>query len=270
MKKFLLLLLIICGLLTSCTSDVSEDDDDMIKIGSIRYMNVAENELLKARCLDKNYKPNSKQVLFDNMNAMIFALQSGQIDEISTYESMAIYMENIYPEFEWKFAQPVMTDNFCFALREDDTALKKEFDDAIAELTADGTLFKLDYLAEIHSNKTPQIIHMPHFNGAPTINVAVTGDLPMLDYVRPDGSPAGFNTAFLAEISKRIKKNFVLIQIESGARSIALTSRKVDVIFWAVKPNDDGVALPDFDAPKGIILTDPYFSDEIVHVRLKK
>ena len=60
-------------------------------------------------------------------------------------------------------------------------------------------------------------------DNAETIRVGVTGDLPPIDYVDEAGIPAGFNTAVLAEISRRIVKNIELVSIESGARSIALS-----------------------------------------------
>ena len=110
---------------------------------------------------------------------------------------------------------------------------------------------------------------MPKFYNDTMIRIGITGDLPLLDYIRPDGIPAGFNTAILAEISKLIGKNFVLVQVDSGSRAIALTSGEVDVIFWAVVPQDNEILPKNFDVPEGVILTEPYFSDKIVHVKLR-
>ena len=121
-------------------------------------------------------------------------------------------------------------------------------------------------LIDLTHDQTPKVVTLPTFYGAETIKIGVTGDLPLLDYIRPDGVPAGFNTAILAEISNRIKKNFVLVQVDSGARVTALSSEKVDVIFWAVVSEDKRIG--DIDRPEGMIFTKPYFSDEIVHVRL--
>ena len=98
----------------------------------------------------------------------------------------------------------------------------------------------------------------------------MTGDLPPLDYVSADGKAAGFNTALLAEISKLVRQNFELVQIDSGARAAALTSGKVDVVFWAAVPINDTLAPPDCDKPEGVILTEPYYTDKIIHIKLKK
>ena len=85
----------------------------------------------------------------------------------------------------------------------------------------------------------------------------MTGDLPPLDYVSEDGSPAGFNTAILAEIAKRLGKNIEVVDIDSGARAAALSSGQIDVIFWV-------------DKPEGVELSEPYFKDDVEHLQIKK
>ncbi|MBQ4403122.1 MAG: transporter substrate-binding domain-containing protein [Selenomonadaceae bacterium] len=260
MKKFLAL---ICAaiLLSGCSAD------NVQRIGTIKYLNVTETALAE------NYKlnhadTNCEYVFFDNTNSLLAAFEAGQINAVSTYESVANFISQLNPNVvrqktEW-------TDAFCCAMRQEDAALKKEFDAAILEMENDGTLAHLvkSYIYDFTHNATPQIVDMPVFYNDTMIKVAVTGDLPLLDYIYPDGSPAGFNTAVLAEISKRIGKNFILVQVDSGARAAALSSGKVDVIFWAIVPNDKKMP-KDMDKPDGVILTVPYFSDKIVHVRLQ-
>ncbi len=106
-------------------------------------------------------------------------------------------------------------------------------------------------------------------DGAQTIKVGVTGDLPPLDYVSADGQPAGFNTAILSEIAKRLGRNVEVIDIESGARATALNAKQIDVIFWAVVPNGDKVP-NDLDKPDGVEFSEPYFKDDVAHLKLKK
>ena len=67
--------------------------------------------------------------------------------------------------------------------------------------------------------------------------------------------------------SKRIGKNIELIQIDSAARAAALTSKKVDVVFWVVVPQDDKRPA-DMDKPAGISVTTPYYQDQVVDVSL--
>ena len=137
-------------------------------------------------------------------------------------------------------------------------------------MKADGTLDKLinDYITNVDKGKTPPKVEIPRTEGAETIKVGITGDLPPLDLVLPDNSPAGFNTAMLAEIAKRLGRNIEPVQIESGARAAALSSKIIDVVFWAIVPL--GKDLPvDLDKPEGVELSSPYFKDNIAHVRVK-
>jgi hypothetical protein len=70
------------------------------------------------------------------------------------------------------------------------------------------------------------------------VRVAVTGALPPIDYVAADGTPAGFNTAVLAEISSRAGFNIELVQVDSVGRALALSQGDVDVVFWTRAESD--------------------------------
>ena len=285
MKKFFALIMI-CALvlMTGCGGSQGGDDKkapakDELKLGMLQHLNVTETlldeyfEKAAARMKQTQDMRAPKHVFFDNMNSMIAALSSGQVDEISTYQSVAKYLIAQSPDFELATERlPKISDSFCCALRKEDTALKKEFDDAILKLQADGKLAELvkTYITDADLSKPLPAVEMPHFDGAPTIKIAVTGDLPPLDLITADGKPTGFNTAMLAAISQLIGKNFEPVNVDSGARAAALTSGQVDVVFWVAVPLDDTLAPPNCDTPEGTILTEPYFSDEIAHVKLKK
>ena len=75
-------------------------------------------------------------------------------------------------------------------------------------MKADGSLYTLvgKYIYDAGARE-PEAVKFEKFEDARTIKVAVTGDLPPIDYIAPDGKPAGFNTAVLAEIAKRLKFN---------------------------------------------------------------
>ena len=106
--------------------------------------------------------------------------------------------------------------------------------------------------------------------GAETIKVAVTGDLPPFDLVLADGTPAGYSTAVLSEISRRIGKNIEIIDVDSVARASILTSKGADVVFWVSVPKDSTLLPNNIDQPDGIAVSEPYYHDLITHVGLKK
>ena len=284
MKKIFALLMICTLILTtgcggSSQGEVKKPSNEPINLGMIFHLNITETlldnymEKFSAQMGNAGEIRKTKHVFFDNINSMIAALQAGQVEKISTYKSVADYLITQNKDFELVTAGvPKVSDSFCCAMREEDTELKTEFDAAIKKLTENGTLKNLvkTYIVDADFNKTPPAIEMPKFDGAKTIKIAVTGDLPPLDYVSADGKAAGFNTALLAEISKLIGKNFEPINVDSGARATALTSKQIDVVFWVEVPSDDTLAPPDCDKPEGVILTVPYFADEIAHVKLKE
>ena len=280
MKKIFALLMTFALLfVTGCGSQNGEKSSAKteLKLGTIKYMNATETlldsyfEKAASRMAQTSSMRAPKHIFFDNMTSMVAALQSGQIDALSTYESVGKYLlaQNSSLELVTE-GIPQISDSFCCAMLEENSALKKQFDKAILQLTADGTLKKLAETYITNLNGEPPAVEMPKFDGADTIKIAVTGDLPPLDYISADGTPAGFNTAVLSAISQLVGKNFELVDIDSGARAAALTSGQVEVVFWVVVPENGGVIPSNFDTPDGVIVTEPYFTNEIVHVQMKK
>ena len=275
MKKiFALLMTLALFVVTGCGSTGGDKPSDAkeVKIGMIKRLNVSEEkfgEFIKQ--IEDTLKVkivSHTPVFFDDLNSMQMALQSGQVAEISTYHSVARYMLAKDPRFKvLKDHSLEFIDSFCFALRDDETELRDSLNLVIREMQDDGTLGRLtkEYITDIKTDSDPPAIELPHFDSAQTIKVGVTGDLPPFDFVSADGKPAGFNTAVLAEIGNRMLKNIEIVDVNAGARAAALTSGQIDVVFWAIVPASE-IIPSDSDKPVGVILTDPYFKDKIVHV----
>ena len=192
--------------------------------------------------------PNFEITYFDTLDAMLMALNAGNIQFMEVYDSTARYLVNNNPELvqteaysdetegnafaEYMLNGPLCND-FAFMFMEDNEALRDEFDAALASITEAemDQLYKNNITAAINGDEVKPV-QMPVIDGAETIKVAVTGALPPMDYVAPDGTPAGFNTALLAEISQRIGKNIELVTVDSVGRAAALASGTVDAVFW--------------------------------------
>ena len=277
-KKFLTILMsaVMIFTLTACGNDseksAAPDDKSKIKIGMLKYLNAGElefNDFMKKIAETFSLKmPQHEVVFFDNLNSMQMAFDSGQIDEISTYTCVADYLAarnanvGVLKEHTLEFI-----DAFCLAMRESDQDLYKQVDDTVKAMRDDGTLDALTkkYITDLQPTDEPEAVDIQHFDGADTIKVAITGDLPPLDLVLADGKAAGFNTAVLSEIGKRLQKNIELVQIESAARAAALESGRVDISFWAIVPISE-IIPADADKPAGVILSTPYYRGKIVHV----
>lgn len=282
--KLLLSCVLAGALLTGCGSDNIADkpadnsSGKEVKIGILTHLNSTEESLgeilTNIESETSGAYPVHRPKFFDSLKLMQLGIESGTVEEISLYKSVADYIVATNKKFEIvrHDALNKIEYLFCFAVRKNDSQLKADLDKVIDEMKADGSLDKLinDYITNVDKGQAPPAIEITMVDGAGKIKVGVTGDLPPLDFVLPDNSPAGFNTALLAEVAKRSGKNTELVQIESGARAAALNSKLIDVVFWAVVPFGNDKIPADIDKPEGIELSTPYFKDNVVQLKLKK
>ena len=134
--------------------------------------------------------------------------------------------------------------------------------DSILEMKSDGTLDALvEKELKAYFESDPEAKDLPTFENAPTIYIGVTGDIPPMDFVASNGKPAGFNVALLTEIANRAQVNFEMVQIESGARSIALSSGKVDAVFWTKSGTCSLCNETWSEEIPGTLVTESYFYD---------
>ena len=279
-KIFAVMLMCIfsAAILTGCGEEkkVEAPATSEFKIGMLAHMNATEknfDNFIQKISETFNFKMSSYDpIFFDNLSSMQMALESGQINAISTYKCVADYLIAKNPKLEIADNDALnFVDAFCFALREGDKDLIGMVNKAIVEMRDDGTLDELNkkYVANFKTNEEISAVEIQNISGANTIKVAVTGDLPPLDFIDAEGKAAGFNTAVLAELSRKIGRNIELVQIDSGARAAALNSGRVDIVFWAIVPVSE-IIPSNADKPAGVELTTPYYRGRIVHVKMKK
>ena len=280
-KVFTAVLLVFAMIFSGCGGEKPSEtatNGGKAKIGVISHLNASEieyNGIMQK--LEKSYRPSKANIsaeykYFDKMNDMQMALDAGQIDMLSTYQNVADYMIQRADNKEILPSERHLEDYFCFAMRKGDKMLKDDLDKAIKAMMTDGTLANLvkQYITELKSGAEPPAVPITQIDGAETIKVAVTGDLPPFDMVLADGTPAGFSTAVLAEISRRINKNIELVDVDSAARAAILTSKGADVVFWVAVPNDSTLRPANIDQPEDLAISEPYYHDLITHVGLKK
>ncbi len=207
---------------------------------------------------------------YDSLMAMLMALRARHIDEFVLPEPVVMYLLANNPnDYEIQFSLNMMPSTISFGFKAGNTALKKDFDEAIKAMKKDGTLMTLQekFITNVGAND-PEEVKFTEFKDSKPIKVAVTGDLPPIDFIAADGRPTGYNTAILAEIGKRLKRNIRVISVDSGGRSAALASERADVVFWY--RNTEGIQTPKklkknlksvmVDSPaKGVILSEPYY-----------
>ena len=343
MKKLLALtlaLILTLALGLPCLVNAAAAETAGTSVGVLSLMNMTEEEYLswingKMVALlylirEGNYQsindiasapPINQVTFYDTLTDMVMGLQADVIRIAELPECTGDYLcahndaLRVTGRFNLEDADDFSTRliyrlgvGYSFMMPEDRTALRDELDQAIAAMKEDGTMDALinTYIVEGIS-EDPEPVAFTQADGE-TIRIAVTGDLPPMDYVAPDGTPAGFNTALLAELGRRLNKNFEIIQVSSLGRAAALASGQVDMVFWtngydgrhpgsynpdantkdmvnkwkssnteeqnevmeALNAGLDAKKRKNMDIPEGTITTQPYFNDLIVTIAVKR
>jgi len=237
MKKFICFLLCVILLLSvaACGKEKEETpvEDTSIVYGMLAKAgiseedfnalinnNAAEPETTGAAITESTFK------FYDNFTSMQLAFNSGDIDGMMIPKVVADYMIS-----QGQSITMTVDKNMGYSMLTADQELCKKLDKAITELKKDGTLDSL-IVRYLTNYSSMDAVEFETFEGAETITFAVTGDLPPFDYVDASGNAAGFNTAMIAAIASKLGVNASVIQIDSGARAMALSTGKADVVFW--------------------------------------
>ena len=196
---------------------------------------------------------------YDNLISLIMGLNADEINAISAPKLVAEYILSTNPDYVISAVTRIKSGAYLsFGFKKlDGVILQKNFNTAIHNMRKDGTLDELTRkycLTPGTDGLAP--VKFETFDRAETVKIAVTGDLPPIDYVAPDGTPAGFSTAILAEIGRRLKINIQLVHTDTGARTAALMSGRVDGVFWYQFMR--GLAVQT-DAPENVIFSEPYY-----------
>lgn len=275
-KKFFMLLVTALVLVSSCAAYADGVRLGMLSSAREVLENTGGTKATRTQSMVSIWRltrPEHKQgttlKLYDNRSSMIMALNAGEIDEILTSKPVAEYMIGANPELEVCCAQRTAGSYLAFGFKKlDGIILQRQFNTALSTMRKDGTLSELAAAYCADPGKYPlEAVKFEEFPKAETVRVAVTGDIPPMDYVAADGTPAGFSTAVLAEIGRRLKINIKTVQVDTGSRTAALTSGRVDAVFWYqfLKGTDYQP-----DAPEDVIFSEPYFDwDMFLHIRKK-
>lgn len=269
-NKALLFIVTALVVLSSCAAYA-----DGAKIGMLSLARVTAEDFTKGVAANKSKlvlwelrddKPNAPDEyrFYDNFNSMLLALEAGEISGLYLTRPVAEYLiaqNSALRVFGVTGMSVQLGYAFGFMNNEKGQALLAKFNEALSVIKNTG---RLDELREKYitnpGTKDPDTVSFAAFSDKETYKVAVTGDLPPLDYMTADGKAAGFNTAILAEIGKYLGVNIEVVQVDSAARVPALTSGRVDVVFWFslfLSPNSTQI-----DFTSDVIVSTPYYTND--------
>ena len=249
-----------------------------ITIGVLSFLNFPEERFLAMRdgiiavnriLEEQGYlsynqiPPNFVKVrYYDTLDALVLALKTKEIQGIgglpqTTAEYLCSKDSSLILTFNYDMtkkrreltfvanAYERLGDGFAFMMLERNSALRDQLNSVIGEMQNDGSLTRLirEQIIAIRDGHEPTAIIPEKKPGRKTIKVAVTGSLPPMDYVASNGTFAGFNTAFLAEIGKRLDRNITMVHVSSLGRTTALANGSADVVFWTRSPAVDSSML---------------------------
>lgn len=246
------------------------------RVGFLTRLNTSEDEFSRiiqdsSRATGWNLLSNRHELygvkFYDSLSTMLMALDKGEIDEITLPDVVADYITTMNPDYEiCCMARTRFPMSLAFGFKKDNAELLWKFNRAIKEMEDDWTLPEIQG-AYIYTIDRKKPVTFEKYDGAETVRAAVTGDIPPIDFVDEDGKPSGFNTALLAEIGRRLKVNIEIVHIDAGARNAALSSGRVDLVFWYETAENGAWNL---DAPEGVILSMPYYSwNKFFHIKKK-
>ena len=263
MKRTIVIFLSLLFVLSGMPYALAEQVEPSKVFGQLSMSGPSETEV--SDDLKKGNNIERSFVYFDTMPSLLMAMNTGRIDGASLPNCVAQYI--VAHNNEYETSGHYLQVHFQIGLLEKNDELLKKINEAIERLSEDGTIDALakQYIDPLEHDSDPAPEAIPTIEGADTIRVVVTGDLPPLDYVTADGKPAGFNVAMLAALSKEIHTNIELVLSDAGARSAMLTSGRADAVFWMRKyiatREDGSVIFTEAEKSDGIALTDVYFQD---------
>ena len=247
--------------------------DEVVKIGvldagGLSTINSEEHGAHMGEKYKKFSDATIERVEYNNLSAALMDLEGGKLSAISIEESTANYIAANNDKIAVT-KNDGMT-NFSMMTTDSNKEVYDILNNAIKDMKADGTLDSLienELKAYIESD--PVAKDLPHFDGAKTVKIGVTGDVPPMDFVASNGKAAGFNIALLTEIANRAQVNIELVQIETSARPMALSSGKVDAVFWTKSSTCTVCGAEGAEKIDGTLVTESYFSDSFAMIMLK-
>jgi polar amino acid transport system substrate-binding protein len=273
MKTKIFAFLLALVMLLSITACVKKNDEGGFNIGYINdlFSNDAFVEHNDNAHSEENLEAPAERLIYSNLSAALLAMENEKITSVAVSKSTADYVA----AHNDKFQSTALTkgedlSHYSMMTTDTNTEIYDILNSGIKQLKENGTLAKLieeDLKAYIASDPTPA--ELPKFEGAKTYKIAVTGDLPPMDFVTVDGKAAGFNVALLTEIANIAQVNFEIVQIDSGARLTALVSGTVDAVFWMEASGCMFCGDIFGSAPQGTVITEAYFSDAPAFLTLK-
>lgn len=212
---------------------------------------------------------------YKNMDALLFALKSGEVDAIWACDVTADFLIRKETGLK-KLNISAMSDiqktkdarfEFGMALKDTEASkkLKDEIDAVLSGMKNDGSLGEIvqkyvysavDYETDEGKDKRRYASDMRSSSGKNTIYVGITGAVPPINMLDEDGKPYGFCVALMDEIGMRLGRGIEFVVLDNETAFTSLMKGKVDLIF------SYGTGMITTENKKNYIMTEGYYPME--------
>jgi polar amino acid transport system substrate-binding protein len=194
--------------------------------------------------------PNAKFKYFNSVIDAALAVKAGKADA-------AAYDEPILKNIAAKnsglvvLKDMITVDNYGFAVRLEDKALKTTIDEMLQELKRDGTA---DRMTQRWFPKTGSPAPMPEIASSGTNGVIRLGTASVTEpfsFVDGSGKIVGYDIELARYVARKLNKRLEIVNMDFGGMIPALISGKVDMIASCITITSE--------RSKQVLFSDPYY-----------
>ena len=198
----------------------------------------------------KEVLPSAEILYFDSIANLLTALELGKIDATVNDDTHILMLENTNPLF--MHVGDYMTtfeDGFVFKKSHETDKLRKEINEFIGSIKADGTLKEIHdiWFSNDESKKTlPEYENYPDTNGI--LRVALDAENLLFSYVK-DGRMAGYDVDILVRFCKAKGYKPEFSSMNFGAIVPSIVSGKCDIGIGAITITEERAESVNFSEP---------------------
>ncbi len=208
--------------------------------------------------------PNAKIIYFNSILDCALAVKEGKADAASYDKPVLV---NIAAKVDGLAVldELIMDDKYGFAVKLEDTDLKKVMDEVLAEIKSNGIYKEMSkrWFPKQGNPGPMPAIELPGTNGVLRFGTAAVTE-PM-SFVDSNQKVVGFDIEYATYIAKKLGKKLEVVNMEFGAMLPALISGKVDMVgagLSITKERAKSVLFSESYYPSGIAVIVKSSSDE--------
>jgi ABC-type amino acid transport substrate-binding protein len=232
--RFLIAILLILSLtfLVSCGKPASTNYNTYADLdGKILGMFETPNPVPVERINEMMGTNFESVVTYPTYNEALMALKSGRVDAVNVIKPQAEYTVKTDKSYRFIAGNGKNPLQVNMLTKAEDTELLGQINDAIKALTDSGELSTLNEIY-IENTSTEEVALPAAIEGAETIKVGVSGDMPPFDYLSADGKPSGYNVALMGAIAEHAGYNVEFVAVPFSSKFSALLSDRINVFFF--------------------------------------